>query len=60
MSLEVKSEEDTVEFDHMKKPACEGKRQCARMSISVSPYASPLHMARSLTHPDMDTPPLEI
>lgn len=36
MSLKVKSEEDTLGFDHMKKPACEGRRKCARVSVTLS------------------------
>lgn len=43
MSLEVKSDEDTLEFDHVKNAACEGKRTCARMSVSVSPCAVTVH-----------------
>lgn len=60
MTLEVKSDEDTLEFDHVKKHTCEGKRKCASMFISVSPYALARHMAHSLTHPDVGPPPLEI
>lgn len=60
MSLEVESEEETLEFDHMKKPAGEGQRKCACTCIGVNPYALTLHAAHSLTHPDMYTLPSEI
>lgn len=50
MRLDARSEEDTLEFDHMKKPVCESKKNCACMSISVNPNALTMHMAHSLTH----------
>lgn len=60
MSPEVKSEEDTLEFGHMRKPVCKGKRERACVSVSVSLCALTLHMAHSLTHPDMDSASSEI
>lgn len=55
MSLKVKSEEDTLGFDHMKKPACEGRRKCARVSVTLSFGIRMWH-----AHSDVHTPPSEI
>lgn len=58
MSPGARSEEDALEFDHLKEPACEGRRKACS---HVHRFKLRLCIWRAHSHgPDTDTPPSEI